>query len=96
MTTTVSAPQSMLGDLRDFIKQEGIDLSVAGRGGLVRIVRKSRVHECDIRTLRAGGNVSCAVARSVSQRLSIPPLAVGRLMDHLGIKIRRCELGCFS
>ena len=49
--------------------------------------------------LRSGGvtnEISCAHALALAQQLDIPALEVGKTLNKLNIKIRRCQLGCFG
>ncbi|MDI6689352.1 MAG: hypothetical protein QMD66_00290 [Actinomycetota bacterium] len=41
------------------------------------------------------GKISCPQARKLAEKLKVSPLEVGRVANHLGIKIYGCELGCF-
>jgi hypothetical protein len=96
VTATIRAPRSMIAKLRNLMDREGIDLEVMERGGDVRVVIRGGDSECDVKTLRMGGRVSCVVARAMAKRLQVSSRTVGRLMNLLDIKICSCELGCFS
>ena len=41
------------------------------------------------------GRLSCAAAREVAEKLSLPYKEVGIAANELGIKIKDCQLGCF-
>ncbi len=42
-----------------------------------------------------GGQLSCARAWAIARRLRLERLTVGQAADALGIRIGRCQLGCF-
>ena len=42
------------------------------------------------------GKLPCAVAFKVARKLSVAPKAVGDKADELGIRIVKCQLGCFD
>lgn len=42
-----------------------------------------------------GGRISCEKAIEVAEALDVPLKKVGKTLDRLGIKIVRCQLGCF-
>ena len=41
------------------------------------------------------GRLPCAKALALAKRLGVSPEAVGRACNEAGIKIKRCQLGCF-
>lgn len=41
------------------------------------------------------GKITCAEARKIAEELSVAYIEVGKAANELGIKIRKCELGCF-
>ena len=42
------------------------------------------------------GELSCAKAFVIAQKLIVPLLEVGQAANELGIKIVDCQLGCFA
>jgi len=42
------------------------------------------------------GTMPCAVAFEVAEQLNVEPSEVGFTLDHLGIKIIKCQLGLFG
>jgi hypothetical protein len=42
------------------------------------------------------GSITCAAAFSISKQLDCPPLTVGKTIDLLEKRIRRCQLGLFG
>jgi hypothetical protein len=41
------------------------------------------------------GKLACAVARRIAEELHLTYKEVGEAADELGVKIKKCELGCF-
>ena len=42
------------------------------------------------------GRLPCAVAFKIAKELKVSPREVGETADKLGIRIARCQLGCFQ
>ncbi len=42
------------------------------------------------------GKLPCAVAFKIAKELKVSPREVGETADKLGIRIARCQLGCFQ
>ena len=97
MTISIDAPADMADDLGGFLSAESIDLSVVtDESGILKISQTGpERQESDLDTIYAGGWITCTRARSLAKRLSIASRDVGRLLDHLDVKVRECELGCF-
>jgi hypothetical protein len=51
---------------------------------------------CTLNRLYVGGSVPCETARALASRLDLRVSQVGKLLDFLHIKVRRCGLGCFK
>lgn len=98
MITGIGAPVEMADGLAQFLSAESIDLSVVTDGpGAVQVARPApEPQESDLDTLYAGGWISCEKARALAGKLAIAPRDVGKLLDCLKVKIRRCVLGCFD
>ncbi|MEN8143132.1 MAG: hypothetical protein ABFQ82_05995 [Thermodesulfobacteriota bacterium] len=41
------------------------------------------------------GGIQCAAALGIAKKLGVTPKEVGEVANHLNIKIRKCQLGCF-
>ena len=96
MTETLCVPEGMLVSLSAFVKSRAMPLDVAAGGkAAVRVIEVGERTECDESTLCANGWISCAMARTMAVRLKITPKQMGRLLDHLGIRVKQCELGLF-
>lgn len=48
-----------------------------------------------IRASAEDGRIPCARAFGLARELKVPVGAVGRTADRIGIRIARCQLGCF-
>ena len=98
MTAEISVQVEMADDLGRFLAAESIDLSAVTDGSApVRIVPSAPDHQdSEVSTLYAGGRLSCVVGRAMAKRLGIDPTNMGKLADHLDIKIHGCVLGCFQ
>jgi hypothetical protein len=48
-----------------------------------------------IRDNTVNQQLTCAVAHQLSQQYGLSLAEIGRVADSLGIKISKCQLGCF-
>jgi hypothetical protein len=49
-----------------------------------------------VKVMRGGERrLTCAQALELAERFGVEPARVGKLCDAAGIKLRRCQLGCF-
>jgi len=49
-----------------------------------------------IRNSLEGGRLPCAKAFQIARDLNLPKHRIGEACNRLGIKISRCQLGCFD
>ena len=42
------------------------------------------------------GRISCRNALAIAKETGTPPAKVGAMLNDLGIKIAKCQLGCFE
>nr|MBC7245240.1 hypothetical protein [Chloroflexota bacterium] len=49
-----------------------------------------------IRKALMEGELPCASAFAIAQRLSVEPLQVGQTADELGVRLSKCQLGLFG
>ena len=42
------------------------------------------------------GKISCRNAQAIAKETGTPPAKVGAALDALGIRITKCQLGCFE
>lgn len=62
-------------------------------GGGVEL--KQAVEEA-VKVMRGGERrLTCAQALALAERFGVEPERVGKICDAAGIKLRRCQLGCF-
>jgi len=82
---------------RDFVDQAGlaVEFTSGEDADLVIVPARDRDDESTERTLCAGGRIGCPVACTAAERLQIPLLSFGAMLDELDIKVRGCALGCF-
>ena len=50
----------------------------------------------DLTTIYAGGSIACATAFELAAKLGISQTKMGKLLDHLDVRVRHCQLGCFG
>jgi hypothetical protein len=97
MSATLAVPDELLKSVSDFVQAEKMALDVvAGEEGTVRVVQSGKRRQSTISVLEAGGWITCATARGMAPKLGITLQAMGKLLNHLDIRIRACELGCFD
>ena len=96
MQATLGAPAALADSLGAFIQTESIPLEVvASDDATVRVVESEVGRESSVSTLQAGGWIACLTAHQMAERLGLETRQVGKLANHLEIKIKVCELGCF-
>lgn len=97
MSTTLVVPAPMLEAVGAFVGAEAIPLNVVADGqGDVTVEKSDERKPSTLYTLQAGGWITCPMAHEVASRLGISPGQIGKLLDHLDVKVRQCELGCFK
>ena len=95
MKPGIIVPDSMSGSLREFLDAEGIGLAVSATEGIVTIVPCTEHRESSLSTLYAGGWIACATALAMADKLGIASEQLGKLLNHLNVRVRHCGLGCF-
>jgi hypothetical protein len=96
MKCTLDVPEPLVADIRKLVTDEEISLTiVTGADAPVQVAIGPERMESDLSVLRPNGWITCAVARAMSAKLQISISAMGKLLDSLAIKVRRCDLGCF-
>ncbi len=97
MPTTLPVPENLVEPLRAFVRSQRIPLRVAADGhGSVRVAQAKYRRRSTPAVIYTGGWIACTVARGLADTLGIKTRQVGALLDHLDIKVRACELGCFK
>ena len=96
MAATIKVPTELASDFAGFISQERLPLELASTGDAMLAVELTTERcESNCNLLRSGGWISCEEARQLAIKLHITKAEIGKLLDHLDVKVRRCELGCF-
>ena len=97
MKKQICVEKSIAQQLKDLIYNEKIDLEV-----VTNIQCEINVTTCDERKesnldiIYSGGWITCEMARSLAKKINIPLAQMGKLLNHLNVKIRSCSLGCFK
>lgn len=82
--------------LLEFARRAGLELGFSEAEQADLVIRPAGEQAAGSETtLYAGGQIDCAVAWAAAGRLQLPLIVYGALLDHLGIKVRACCLGCF-
>jgi len=97
MKQKICADAALADELREYIKTEGLQLDVVSEPDteLVLVAHRDQARS-DMRTICAGGWIACETARALARELGLPLLKMGKMLDHLNVKIRQCSLGCFK
>ena len=72
------------------------DVAAGASPAEVSVVQSREGCESTASVLHAGGSITCGLARDMADRLGIKRREIGKLLNHLNIKVRACELGCFE
>ncbi len=94
MAASVYIDPPMADELTELLAAEGIVIASDSSSASLTIGREDR-RQSDLKTLYAGGWVACETALALADRLGISPASMGKLIDLLDVKVRRCSLGCF-
>jgi hypothetical protein len=88
---------SLAETLKQFLVGEQVSLELAGQDeGMVKVLSCQGRKAGDLTTLYAGGSITCPIARAMADQLDLSYGQMGRLLNHLNVKIRSCSLGCFG
>ena len=97
MKKQICVDVSIAEQLREFLNVEGIKIEVVTEGHCnVAVVQCEDRKESDLNSIYSGGWITCDTARVSAKKLGIPVMQMGKLLDHLDVKIRKCGLGCFQ
>lgn len=97
MKKRICVDVSIADQLREFLDVEGIKIEVVIDGHCnVTVVQCEDRKESDLNSIYSGGWITCDTARASAKKLGIPVMQMGKLLDHLDVKIRRCGLECFK
>ena len=96
MKATLGVPEALAESVGTLLETESIPLElVPGHESTVQVVQGQAGLESSVDTLQAGGWIACLTAHQMAERLGVETRQVGKLLNHLEIKIKACELGCF-
>jgi hypothetical protein len=97
MRATLGVPEVMAQSLGAFVRAEGIPLDiVAGGDCTVQVVQSQQGQPSTRTVLHAGGSIECTTAFQMAGKLGVKPRDIGKLANHLDVRIRACQLGCFE
>jgi len=88
---------SLTERLKQFLADEEIPLELCSQDeGMVKVLSCQDRKAGDLTMLYAGGSITCPIARVMADQLDLSYGQMGRLLNHLNVKIRSCSLGCFG
>ena len=97
MKSKIFVPASIISPLQEFFNNEGIAIEiVTDQRGDVTVIQGNDCRECNSDTIFSGGWITCEMARSLARQMKISLGQMGKLLNHLDVKVRRCSLGCFK
>ncbi len=96
MKKQLKVPDSMAEQVRKFLAEEKINLEIVDCSCDVEVVIRGESLESDLATIYSGGWIGCETARALAKKLAISIRQMGKLLDQLNVKIRKCSLGCFQ
>jgi hypothetical protein len=96
MAASLAVPEGMATSVGDFLAAESISLDVVtGGGGTVCVEASTTGQQCRTDVLYTGGWIGCSEAFTIADTLGIGAGNMGKLLNMLDIRVRRCQLGCF-
>ena len=97
MKKRICVETSIADQLKKFLDIEKIKIEVVTDGNYdVAAVKCDDRKESNLNTIYSGGWIVCETARELAKKLKISVRQMGKLLDHLEVKIRKCSLGCFK
>ena len=97
MKKQIYAKNSIVQQLQELICNEKIDLEVVADAQCeIKVAKCDERKESNLETIYSGGWITCETARSLAKKMNIPLAQMGKLLNHLNVKIRHCSLGCFK
>ena len=92
----INVEASVAEKVRSFAAAEGIVLEVVSDASCaVSVAPRDERRQCDLKTIYCSGWIACETARALAGEIGISIGEMGKLLDHLDVKIRNCTLGCF-
>ncbi len=97
MKKLICVEASIAYQLREFLDVEEIKIGIVmNRNYDVAVVQCNDRRKSNLDTIYLGGWITCETARNLAKKIDISLGQMGKLLDHLDVKIRRCSLGCFK
>jgi hypothetical protein len=88
---------SIAEQLQEFLDSEKIDVElVIGQKADIEVTKCDERKESNFEIIYSGGWITCEMARSLAKKMNISIGQMGKLLNRLDVKIRRCSLGCFE
>lgn len=96
MKPSIYVEPSLTEQVKQFLAREGIGIELVDDEGCgLKVLKTDERAESSLETIYAGGWIACGTALAMADRLGIPAEDLGKLLNHLSVKVRRCSLGCF-
>lgn len=96
MQATLGVPETMLKPVSAFVAAEALPFQIVTDAGCtVQVVPAEEGRQSSVSALQAGGWIACSTAFEMAGRLGVQTRDLGKLLNHLDIKVRACQLGCF-
>lgn len=97
MKKKICAETSIAQKLQEFLDKEKIKLEVVtGTEDTIEVMKCAEPKESNLDIIYSGGWITCEMARCLAKKNNIPLAQMGKLLNHLNVKIRSCSLGCFK
>ncbi|MFH1615577.1 MAG: hypothetical protein ABIG61_10910 [Planctomycetota bacterium] len=97
MKKRIYVKASMASSLEAFLNKEKIDIEiVTNQQGDVEVIQCEGPKESKLDIIYSGGWITCETARDLAKKIKIPLDKMGKLLNYLDVKIRKCGLGCFK
>ena len=93
MTLRLNVDPLLRGKLKVYLEEAGLDILLDEVDGLT--VKPGNKENCTADTLYQQGRITCKLALELASEYQISPVYLGKLLNHLQIKIKSCSLGCF-
>ena len=98
--TRICVNRSIASSLKTFFDDNGIDLEVVSDSfdsvsDVMVEDTGDQKRQSDMRIIYKGGSITCSTAQALADKLEISLAQTGAMLDHLDVKIKQCQLGCF-
>jgi hypothetical protein len=88
---------SIAEHLREFIDREKINIEIVTDSPCdIEVIKCDEPRESNLDTIYYDGWITCEMARSLVKKMDISLGQMGKLLNHMDVKIRSCSLGCFK